>query len=98
MEKAYTLADAEDHNQFIRIRCYYCRITRNYYPRDLIRLIGILPVYQVPWKLCCDGCQRKEHLKAEVESFSGRDIGKLQMRRLVKVKFVRQVTWEDGVL
>jgi hypothetical protein len=66
--------------------------------KDLIQLVGVIPIYWLPGKLRCEKCKRREHLKEDVHSFSGADFGKLPIRRLSNVRFVREVTWDDGVL
>lgn len=98
MEKAYTLADADRNNQLICIRCCLCRITRNYLPKDLIQRVGIVPVHLLPTRFRCEECKRREHLKVSSDSYSGSDLGKMPVRHLVRISYVRDVTWDDGVL
>ena len=97
-EKAFGLAQADVHSMIVRITCQACRLTHRYLSRDLLLLCGDIGIHQIPRKFRCDKCKSKEWMAANWESNHGDQIGKLAIRRLVKVKYVRVPVWEDGIL
>lgn len=92
------LSDADLHRQIVRVHCYYCRITHRYFPADLITLIGNVPAYDLARRFRCETCHKKDYLQARCESIYGNELGKMQVRRLVKIVTLQRPIWRDGVL
>ena len=97
-EKAFTLSDADQLCQVVRVHCHYCRTTRHYLPKDLITLLGDVPAYSMASRMRCDHCRRNEYVSAKCVFVSGPDIGTIRVRHLVEVKTVKVPIWREGNL
>lgn len=94
-QRMHTLTKAEETGQIVKIECMYCRITRRYRCRDLLKLCGDVPIDEIVPHFRCEVCKRKEYLQAEFELPRGADTGKLQIRKLVRIKMVPRPVWKD---
>jgi hypothetical protein len=97
-DMAFTLRHADEHNMLVRVTCQHCRITRRYLAKDLLTLCGPVGIHDIPRWFRCEKCDEKHWMVADWESLYGDAIGKVQVRRLVKVKYKRVPVWKDGVL
>lgn len=97
-EKSYRLRDADRNGQIIVAHCHYCRLTYNFRPADLIEVVGDRTTYNIADVFTCRKCGKKDYMSAKVRSPAGSEIGKLPMRRLVEVYYVKKSRWKNGVL
>jgi hypothetical protein len=97
-EKSYTLSDADRNGQIVEAHCRYCKLTYNFRPADLIAVLGNQKVYSVAAYFTCQKCKKKDYMSAKLRSYDGSHIGKLPIRELVKVYYVKKSQWKDGVL
>jgi hypothetical protein len=96
--RMFKLSNADRENQVVRISCGWCRQTRRYLPKDMIQLIGDVPVYHLADDMRCDNCKRRGYLRARCETIAGSDIGRIKVRRLVEVKILRVPVWRETSL
>lgn len=97
-EKVYTLADADRDGQIIEAHCHYCKLTYNFRPADLIEVLGNRKTYNIADHFDCQKCKKREYMSAKLRSVAGSEYGKLPMRKLVRVYFVKRSEWTNGVL
>ncbi|PWE54032.1 hypothetical protein DEM27_22195 [Metarhizobium album] len=96
--KAFTLAHAHESNLYVRVHCKWCRISRLYYAKDILRLCGDVLIDEVPPQMRCEKCRRKDHLDAQYDTVYGPDVGKTKIRRLVEIKTIRRPIWIDEII
>lgn len=92
----WTLRNAHETGQFVRVECLRCSILRHYMPEDLLRLVGDAEADHVAAAMRCQKCHEKDRLEAAYVSLSGMARERVRVRRLVKVQIVRRVIWADG--
>ena len=97
-QMAFTLADANKSGMLVKVTCQHCRIIRRYPSNDLLTLCGPIGIHEIPSRFRCEVCKSKRDMVADWENNYGDQIGKLQVRRLVKVSYKRVPIWKDGVL
>jgi hypothetical protein len=85
-------------NMLVKVTCQLCRVRRRYLATDLLTLCGPVGLDEIPLKFRCEKCDDKRDMVADFENQHGEDIGKLKIRRLVKVTYKRLPIWQDGVL
>lgn len=96
-QRMHTLTRAEETGQIVKIDCMYCRITHRYRCRDLLQLCGDVAIDEIACHFRCEKCNHKDYLRAIFELPWGSDIGKLRIRKLVRIKTVRKPVWKDDV-
>ncbi|RWL92372.1 MAG: hypothetical protein EOR68_26560 [Mesorhizobium sp.] len=89
-----TLSRAHEIGQLIRVRCINCNITHHYLPGDLLKLMGDIPFWDVERHMRCEGCKRRE-FDVDILLPSAVQGVKIRVRRLVGVRMVRRVIWQD---
>jgi hypothetical protein len=97
-QRMHTLSKAEETGHIVKIDCMFCRIAHRYRCRDLLQLCGDAAIDEIAPHFRCEKCGNKDYLRAIFELPWGHDIGKLRVRKLVKVKMVRKPVWKDDVL
>lgn len=86
----YTLAQAAERGQLIKVRCGCCRRTAHYLAKDLAELLGgHRPALAVPFP--CSKCQTDDYMRVDYITPSPGDVGCIEVRRPGPLK-VRQ-TW-----
>ncbi|MBX4908397.1 MULTISPECIES: hypothetical protein [Rhizobium] len=96
--RGWSLRDAADANQLLEVTCQLCRRTYRFFPRDLLKLTKDVSLDRLAGRFRCQLCDRREYMNLKVVQIWGSEIGKLPVRRLVKVTSVKKPIWEDGVL
>ncbi len=96
--KEWSLQNAHEHNQVVKLACYYCRISRLYYAGDLLQICGDIPLRQIPSKFRCEKCRSTEYMHADFQNVYGSDYGKLKVRKLISVKMSKRFIWRDEPL
>ena len=89
------LGDAHRNGQFVRIRCLRCKITRNYRPLDIIRLVGDRHVLQLQRCFRCEPCGRKDRMEVLFVTVLGHEIQGFPVRELVEIRTVKRPVWRD---
>ncbi len=90
------MSEAHDARQYIKVKCGLCHgATRHYYPADLIRLLGDVPVIALRALMKCEKCGRKEYLDIDVLSASAAERSTFKVRRLVEVKVRKLPVWRE---
>lgn len=97
-QMAFTLVHADEHGMLVKVTCQHCRIIRRYLSKDLLTLCGPIGIHDIPSWFRCEMCKSKRNMVADWESNYGDQIGKVQVRRLVNVRYARIPVWKDGVL
>jgi hypothetical protein len=97
-EKSYKLSDAERNGQIIAAHCQFCKLTHNFRPADLIAVLGDQKTYNVEAYMTCQKCKKKDYISAKLRTYDGSSIGKLPIRELVEVYYVKKSRWKNGVL
>ena len=92
------LSDAERFQHIVRVQCKLCQTKRIYLIKDVITLLGNVPVYSMGRAMKCDHCGHNEYIKAECDSVQASDFGKLKIRRLDSIKTVQVPIWREDVL
>jgi hypothetical protein len=95
---SWTLGKARAMGNLVKIDCQYCHVTRHYLSGDLLSLCGDVGLDLIPRKFRCEQCDLKGYIRADFYNPWGNDIGKLKVRRLVKIQTIRRPVWEDGLL
>jgi len=96
--RGWRLSDAADHGQLLTVECQLCRVTRRYFPRDLLKFRQDENLARTMSCFRCDGCGKRDYMFLRVLDPSIEDHGKLTVRRLVRVKTVCVPVWRDDVL
>jgi hypothetical protein len=97
-EQTTKLSDAERFQQIVHVHCKLCRTKRIYLIKDVMTLIGDVPVYSMAQSMRCDHCGNNEYLEARCAAVHGSDFGKLKIRRLEGIKTVKVPIWREDVL
>ena len=92
----YVLSNAHEHGALVRVTCAGCSPMRHYFPADLIRLFGDLPVMDVEDRMSCERCRQPVRVRA-VHPTAVERIG-MRVRQLDEVKMVRKVRWREIIL
>jgi hypothetical protein len=87
--------DAHRQGQFVRVSCRWCRITRNYRPLDLYKLIGDCHVLKLQHRFRCEKCERKGYIEVEFKMIIGSEIKGFKVRELAEIKMVKRPVWRD---
>jgi hypothetical protein len=96
-ERSVTLSVVEPYQQIVRVHCGYCNTKRVYLIKDVITLLGDVPIYSMERAMKCDHCGRSDGIEARCDAVQSSDIGKLKIRRLVGIKMVRVPIWREDV-
>jgi hypothetical protein len=94
----FTLSTADQHNMLVKLKCGLCRQVHLYYSRDVITLIGDVPLWDIARAFRCEKCKTGEYLRADWHHLYSPDIGKTTVRRLVRIKRVDIPIWTDEVI
>jgi hypothetical protein len=97
-EQATRLSDRARHEQIVRTTCKLCRTKRVYLIKDVMTLLGDVPVYSMARGMKCDHCGHNEYMAAECEKVNASDFGRLKIRRLEGIKTVKVPIWREDVL
>lgn len=90
------LCDAHNAGQYIKVRCGLCHgPTRYYYPADLMRLLGDVPVIALQALMRCEKCGHKQYLDIDVVKASAAERAAFKVRRLVEVKVKKLPVWRE---
>jgi hypothetical protein len=89
------LSAAHDVGQLVRIRCLHCRLTRNYLPDDLNRLIGDIEIDRLEQRMRCQKCHLTDYIQVTLWFPTAEERQHLTVRRLVKIKTHRIPVWRD---
>lgn len=93
-ELSRRLSHAHADRQYIKVKCGVCfGPARHYYPADLIRLIGDVPILSLRREMRCEKCGHKEYLDIDVLSASAAE--RATVRRLVEVKVRKLPIWRE---
>ncbi len=93
--QAWTLSDAHDVGQLVRIACQHCNIKRHYRPADLQQLVGNVECEKASLGMRCGKCRRVEYLVTITWNPTAQERVGLRIRRLVEIRNVRKVIWRD---
>ncbi|OJF91738.1 hypothetical protein AX761_22055 [Rhizobium sp. 58] len=63
-----------------------------------MQLCGDIPIHDVAAHFRCEKCKHKTYLQAGYFSIYGPDIGKISLRRLVRVKVIHKPIWRDETI
>lgn len=97
-DESYRSADAEYNGQITVTHCNLCKQTLNYRPVDLIAALGNERTHEIERYFSCQRCGKKEYIRSKLRSVGTDEYGRLPMRKLVRVYFVKKTEWTDGVL
>lgn len=97
-EKSYKLSDADRNGQIVAAHCHRCKLTHNFRPADLMAVLGNKNTCNIANYFCCQRCRKKDYMSASLRSFDGSHLGKLPIRELVEVYYVKKSRWKNGVL
>lgn len=97
-QMAFTLKHADENGMLVRVTCQHCRITHRYLAKDLLTLCGELGLHEIPRWFRCEECKDKRWMVADWQVVYGPDVGKVKVRRLVKVFFRRVPVWKDEIV
>lgn len=97
-KRKYKLSEADRNGQIIAIYCSFCRLRFNFRPKDIELVLGDIPTFEIEQFFSCRKCKKKEYLSSRPLSVSPDDYGKLRVRELVEVYWVKKTRWKDGVL
>jgi hypothetical protein len=90
-----TLGQAHRAGQLARITCQFCQITRHFEPSDLEKLLGDVPFRALLGALRCEKCRRRDYLVVSLTIPTAEERNRIRVRRLVDVRYVRKVIWQD---
>lgn len=93
MQGRWALANADQSGQIVRVECYHCSITRHYYPADLQALLGNVQPGGI--RMRCEKCRKTDWIQASFVRLSAAERQAIRMRKLVEVRMVRKVIWQD---
>lgn len=96
--RRWTLREAADAGQLVKLLCTYCRTMKRFTASDVHRLCGDLTLYQFPERFRCENCGKKDYLIADFEAHYGPNVGKVKIRRLVRIKIIHKPIWDDDVI
>lgn len=94
----FTLSTAHTHGMLLQLKCGLCRQAHLYRAQDIITLIGDVALWDVAPSFKCERCKTGEFLRADWKHVYGPDVGKLTVRRLIRVKTVNIPIWKDEVI
>lgn len=95
-ERARRLSDAHASRQYVKVKCGLCHgAARYYYPADLVRLLGDVPVLSLRDVMRCEKCGRRQYLDIDVLSASAAERATFRVRRLVEVKVKKLPVWRE---
>ena len=92
------LINAHIAGQFVRVPRNTCRITRNYRPMDIIKIIGDHHVLQIQRRFRCQKCGPNDDMEVSFKTFMADEISGLPLRELFEVKMVKWPVWRDKKL
>jgi hypothetical protein len=92
--RGWTLSNAHDTGQLVRVYCGPCCKKRWYLPSDLKQLVGDIEAGDIPRHMRCEKCCNKE-LQVEFQYLTARERQGIRIRRLAEVRIVRKVIWVD---
>ncbi|WP_246661301.1 hypothetical protein [Rhizobium sp. MHM7A] len=96
--RGWSLRDAAEAGQLLEVTCQFCRRTYRFFPRDLLQLTTNVSLDRLAGRFHCERCNRGDYMNLKVVQIWGSEIGKLTVRRLVRISTVKKPIWEDGVL
>lgn len=97
-ERQYKLSDADRNGQIIVMYCSFCRTKHNFRPKDIELVLGDVSTFEVERFFSCRKCGKKDYLSSRPMSVGADSYGKLPVRELVEVYWVKKTRWKDGVL
>jgi len=99
-ERQYTLTRAIGNGaRLVHVACKRCKLKHSYLIEDILTLVGDVPVHSLSRYFRCDRCRNKDYMTAEVGWIYAPDhVGKLNVRRIKRVYYVRKVEWKEEVL
>ncbi len=94
----FTLSTADENGMLVKIRCGLCKGTHLYYAKDVMKLIGDLPLWDIAANTRCEKCDTNAYLKADWKHVYGPDVGNTKVRKLVRIRQVRIPVWKDEII
>ncbi|RWP76892.1 MAG: hypothetical protein EOR10_16635 [Mesorhizobium sp.] len=92
---AWTLSNAHEVGQLVRVQCGLCNVKRWYQPSDLREIFGDVEAELVGSKMTCERCGKNDYMHAETQNPSARERQGIRVRRLAEIRVVRRVVWRD---
>lgn len=86
-------ANASGGSSLIRVACPYCKLTRHYFPADLIQIFGDIEIDDIMRRTNCEKCQSR--IDAKLIWPSGKEAVGIKIRRLVAIKIRRVPVWRE---
>lgn len=91
----YTLAQAAENGQLIKVRCGCCSRTVHFLAKDLAELLGgSRPALAVPFP--CSRCKTDDYMRVEYITPRPGDVGCIAVRRPGPLKVIQ--TWRTVML
>lgn len=97
-EQATRLSDRAHFEQIVCTHCKFCQSKRVYLIKDVMTLLGDVPVYSMASAMKCDNCGHSDYMTAARKKVNASDFGRLKVRRLEGIKTIRVPVWREDVL
>ena len=95
LDKPWTLKESDEAGDLVRIECSLCSVRRVYRPSDLRRLEGDVRLEYLRKRMRCEKCGHNDYIRASVFRPTAQELQKIRIRRLVGIRMVRKVIWQD---
>ena len=92
---AWTLSNAHEVGQLVRVQCGLCNVRRWYQPKDLMEIFGDVEAELVGGKMNCERCGKNDCMHVQTQNPSARERQDIRVRRLAEIRVVRRMVWRD---
>ena len=90
-----SVTHAYEEGRVAGIRCFRYNVTRYHKPAELPEGIGNVTIDVVQGKVRCQECKSREWMSAQLFHPTGEQAHTIRYRRLVEIRWEKQVIWRD---